>query len=391
MDAFTRVVAMRVDSSVRIRWRWRVTSRGRDVAIARAISRRVTTTWTRVVDAMWTRASTRVVVAVDGRDARSTRARARGRRRVARARADDAFVDLAATHERELREMRRMFEEKLAAVMEQGSERERETAQAVTDAFEFLLTASETRERALEEELRRVVLREETRLAALEVEMGERLRAAERIGVLRARGVGGEAALAEARARAEVLELTLDEFEKDAVEAISALEERVDDLETKLRAREEELREANERVDELLTDLAAPTAREDVALAVREAEMAARVALDAAIDEFMRERETLERRLMQLEADMDERALLSMHQMDELRVAFARKEAKLKQDVEKLRLASSDSEHIMRMKESSKEDYSKLEQEVAVCEIEKSELLQEISRLRERLRAVDAE
>jgi len=368
-----------------------VTSRGRDVAIARAISRRVTTTWTRVVDAMWTRASTRVVVAVDGRDARSTRARARGRRRVARARADDAFVDLAATHERELREMRRMFEEKLAAVMEQGSERERETAQAVTDAFEFLLTASETRERALEEELRRVVLREETRLAALEVEMGERLRAAERIGVLRARGVGGEAALAEARARAEVLELTLDEFEKDAVEAISALEERVDDLETKLRAREEELREANERVDELLTDLAAPTAREDVALAVREAEMAARVALDAAIDEFMRERETLERRLMQLEADMDERALLSMHQMDELRVAFARKEAKLKQDVEKLRLASSDSEHIMRMKESSKEDYSKLEQEVAVCEIEKSELLQEISRLRERLRAVDAE
>lgn len=217
----------------------------------------------------------------------------------------------------------------------------------------------------------------------------ERGVAATRVGNVREVGVGGAVALAAARAEAVVLALTLDEFEREAAEALEASDARADELENAVRTRDAALEEAHERVDALVADLAA--ARDEGARAVRAAELAGEAAIEAAIEEFLSERETLERRMIELESDMEERALLAMHQMDDLRAEFDRKEAKLKKEVEKLRIAANDAELVARVWGSKNIDCSRLEQEIATCEVEKHELLQEISRLRERLRAVSAE
>jgi len=145
--------------------------------------------------------------------------------------------------------MRAAFERELETAKEAGIDRERDTAQAVTDAMQHMLEESEAKNRELEEELQRATEKEEARLEALESEMRERLRAAERIGALSASG-SGDSARAAAERRATLLELTLEEFAKETIEAMSDIESRlslaVDAVDQSNVALEEARAEANE-------------------------------------------------------------------------------------------------------------------------------------------------
>ena len=159
-----------------------------------------------------------------------------------------AVTEMEDAHAHEMIAMRAAFERELETAKEAGIDRERDTAQAVTDAMQHMLEESEAKNRELEEELQRATEKEEARLEALESEMRERLRAAERIGALSASGSGDSAPAAERRAT--LLELTLEEFEKETIEAMSDIESRlslaVDAVDQSNVALEEARAEANE-------------------------------------------------------------------------------------------------------------------------------------------------
>ena len=104
-----------------------------------------------------------------------------------------AVTEMEDAHAHEMIAMRAAFERELETAKEAGIDRERDTAQAVTDAMQHMLEESEAKNRELEEELQRATEKEEARLEALESEMRERLRAAERIGALSASGSGDSA------------------------------------------------------------------------------------------------------------------------------------------------------------------------------------------------------
>ena len=160
-----------------------------------------------------------------------------------------AVTEMEDAHAHEMIAMRAAFERELETAKEAGIDRERDTAQAVTDAMQHMLEESEAKNRELEEELQRATEKEEARLEALESEMRERLRAAERIGALSASG-SGDSARAAAERRATLLELTLEEFEKETIEAMSDIESRlslaVDAVDQSNVALEEARAEANE-------------------------------------------------------------------------------------------------------------------------------------------------
>jgi len=137
-----------------------------------------------------------------------------------------AVKEMEDAHANEMIALRAAFERELETAKEAGIDRERDTAQAVADAMQHALEESEAKNRELEEELQRAMEKEEARLEALESEMRERLRAAERIGALSASGSGDSARVAAER-RAALLELTLEEFEKETIDAMSDMESRL--------------------------------------------------------------------------------------------------------------------------------------------------------------------
>jgi DNA repair exonuclease SbcCD ATPase subunit len=170
-----------------------------------------------------------------------------------------AVTEMEDAHAHEMIAMRAAFERELETAKEAGIDRERDTAQAVTDAMQHMLEESEAKNRELEEELQRATEKEEARLEALESEMRERLRAAERIGALSASG-SGDSARAAAERRATLLELTLEEFEKETIEAMSDIESRlslavdaVDQSNVALAEKEQKMAEQLREVAEKLT------------------------------------------------------------------------------------------------------------------------------------------
>jgi len=133
------------------------------------------------------------------------------------------------------------------------SDRDNETAQAVSDALSQALEESEAKNRELEEELNRALWEEELRLKSLEAEMRDRLESSsggESTSVTTL-VTQAEGARVRAEKKAELLELEFQAFEQSTVDALCDAAEKLQRSEEGLKSLEQDLLEARSMVSTL--------------------------------------------------------------------------------------------------------------------------------------------
>ena len=133
------------------------------------------------------------------------------------------------------------------------SDRDNETAQAVSDALSQALEESEAKNRELEEELNRALWEEELRLKSLEAEMRDRLESSSGGESTSVTTLVTQAEEARVRAekKAELLELELQAFEQSTVDALCDAAEKLQHSEEGLKSLEQDLLEARSMVSTL--------------------------------------------------------------------------------------------------------------------------------------------
>lgn len=292
----------------------------------------------------------------------------------------------ALVEEREeiIRQLKEEHERNLATAIEEATNREQDTAQAVSDAMQHMLDESETRNKELEENLARALKEEEERLEKLEAEMLERLRAAERIGAMASASESDRtkellnAAKTDRDAAADncaVLERTLEEFEKSTVEAMIELEDRV--------------RSAQCASDEKDAALAAALARAERAeRAVERAEAEQDDSIKTFIEEFAIERTELEGKIEALELVIEQNIAAessSGQVIEQMEAAFKAKEMAYEKQIAKLKKAASIGMEILSVKDTIAAECQQLHADLDKAEEEKHALAMELAELRAKL------
>ena len=131
------------------------------------------------------------------------------------------------------------------------SDRDNETAQAVSDALSQALEESETKNRELEEELNRALWEEELRLKSLEAEMRDRLESSSGGESTSTLMTQAEEARVRAEKKANLLELELQAFEQSTVDALCDAAEKLQRSEEGLKSLEQDLLEARSTISTL--------------------------------------------------------------------------------------------------------------------------------------------
>lgn len=292
----------------------------------------------------------------------------------------------ALVEEREeiIRQLKEEHERNLAAAIEEATNREQDTAQAVSDAMQHMLDESETRNKELEENLARALKEEEERLEKLEAEMLERLRAAERIGAMASASESDRtkelliAAKTDRDAAADncaVLERTLEEFEKSTVEAMIELEDRV-------RAAQR----ASDEKDAALADALARAERAERELERAQAEQDD--SIKTFIEEFAIERTELEGKIEALELVVEQNIAAessSGQVIEQMEEAFKAKETAYEEQIVKLKKAASIGMEILSVKDTIAAECQRLHADLDKAEEEKHALAMELAELRAKL------
>ena len=330
---------------------------------------------------------------------------ARGGARVMRARGaiEDAVVTpefehvlatMEAMHEEELRRVRDKYESEMATFKRFANDREGETAQAVLDAMQHILEESNRRIDELEAELARAA----SSAVEREEETMERLRAAERIGALGA-SVNSNSDAKKKDAKIALLELTLDEFEREVDEEMSrlastvaALEKENEELQMALEgktavadvapAKDVDLSEDMEQLKEHI---------EQITTALEESEAEKEAALAAAIEEMAQERIELELKIQEMQAFVDQTHIPMGDEIDALKAAYAEREKRQEEKIESLEHAAAIGMEILAVKDTISVECEKLQNEIIEYEDENSRLANENAELLERLRALEGD
>ena len=330
---------------------------------------------------------------------------ARGGARAMRARGaiEDAVVTpefehvlatMEAMHEEELRRVRDKYEAEMATFKRFANDREGETAQAVLDAMQHILEESNRRIDELEAELARAA----SSAAEREEETIERLRAAERIGALGA-SVNSNSDAKKKDAKIALLELTLDEFEREVDEemsrlasTIAALEKENKELQMGLEgktavadvapAKDVDLSEDMEQLKEHI---------EQITTALEESEAEKEAALAAAIEEMAQERIELELKIQEMQAFVDQTHIPMGDEIDALKAAYAEREKRQEEKIESLEHAAAIGMEILAVKDTISVECEKLQNEIIEYEDENSRLANENAELLERLRALEGD
>ena len=330
---------------------------------------------------------------------------ARGGARAVRARGaiEDAtvtpdFEHVLATmeemHEAELRRVRDKYESEMATFKRFANDREGETAQAVLDAMQHILEESNRRIDELEAELARAA----SSAAEREEETMERLRAAERIGALGA-SVNSNSDAKKKDAKIALLELTLDEFEREVEEemsrsasTIATLEKENEELQMALEgktavadvapAKDVDLSEDMEQLKEHI---------EQITTALEESEAEKEAALAAAIEEMAQERIELELKIQEMQAFVDQTHIPMGDEIDALKAAYAEREKRQEEKIESLEHAAAIGMEILAVKDTISVECEKLQNEIIEYEDENSRLANENAELLERLRALEGD
>ena len=115
--------------------------------------------------------------------------------------------------------------------------------------------------------------------------------------------------------------------------------------------------------------------------ALEDAARAGEAALDAAIEEFVREREEMEMTIIALEREMEERRARAVREMDAVRDECEAKRAKDAKQTKKLKAAAAIAEEIMRVKDSIAKDCTRLREEKRALEKENKKLWRRVEEL----------
>jgi len=374
-----------------------------------AVTTRATTTTTRASTAMLRqrgkisqatrrRAVTTRATVNGGENARGGGYPTRARETIGNAAVAPEFEHVLATmeamHEEELGRLRDEYEAEMATLKRFASDREGETAQAVLDAMQHALEESNRRNEELEAELARAT----SSAAAREEETGERLRAAERIGALGA-SVSSDSKVKKKDMKIALLELTLDEFEREVEEemskssaTIAALEKENEELRTALEgkmavadvapAKDTDLSQDMEQLKEYIAQLTT---------ALEESEVEKEAALAAAIEEMAQERVELELKIQEMQAFADQTHTPMSDEIDALKAAYAEREKHQEEKIESLERAAAIGMEILAVKDTIAAEYQKLQNEIIECEDENSRLANENAELLERVRALEGD
>ena len=307
---------------------------------------------------------------------------------------EHVLATMEAMHEEELRRVRDKYEAEMATFKRFANDREGETAQAVLDAMQHILEESNRRIDELEAELARAA----SSAAEREEETMERLRAAERIGALGA-SVNSNSDAKKKDAKIALLELTLDEFEREVDEemsrlasTIAALEKENKELQMGLEgktavadvapAKDVDLSEDMEQLKEHI---------EQITTAFEESEAEKEAALAAAIEEMAQERIELELKIQEMQAFVDQTHIPMGDEIDALKAAYAEREKRQEEKIESLEHAAAIGMEILAVKDTISVECEKLQNEIIEYEDENSRLANENAELLERLRALEGD
>lgn len=343
--------------------------------------------------AVTTRATVR-----DGENARGGGCATRAREAIGNAAVapefERALATMEAMHEEELGRLRDEYEAEMATLKRFASDREGETAQAVLDAMQHALEESNRRNEELEAELARAT----SSAAAREEETGERLRAAERIGALGA-SVSSNSVAKKKDMEIALLELTLDEFEREVEEemskssaTIAALEKENEELRTALEGKMAVADVAPAKDTDLIQDV--EQLKEHISqltTALEESEVEKEAALAAAIEEMAQERVELELKIQEMQAFADQTHTPISDEIDALKAAYAEREKRQEEKIESLERAAAIGMEILAVKDTIAAEYQKLQNEIIECEDENSRLTHENAELLERVRALQGD
>ena len=226
----------------------------------------------------------------------------------------------------------------------------------------------------------------------------ERLRAAERIGALGA-SVNSNSDAKKKDAKIALLELTLDEFEREVDEemsrlasTIAALEKENEELQMALEgktavadvapAKDVDLSEDMEQLKEHI---------EQITTALEESEAEKEAALAAAIEELAQERIELELKIQEMQAFVDQTHIPMGDEIDALKAAYAEREKRQEEKIESLEHAAAIGMEILAVKDTISVECEKLQNEIIEYEDENSRLANENAELLERLRALEGD
>ena len=307
---------------------------------------------------------------------------------------EHVLATMEEMHEAELRRVRDKYEAEMATFKRFANDREGETAQAVLDAMQHILEESNRRIDELEAELARAA----SSAAEREEETMERLRAAERIGALGA-SVNSNSDAKKKDAKIALLELTLDEFEREVDEemsrlasTIAALEKENEELQMALEgktavadvapAKDVDLSEDMEQLKEHI---------EQITTALEESEAEKEAALAAAIEEMAQERIELELKIQEMQAFVDQTHIPMGDEIDALKAAYAEREKRQEEKIESLEHAAAIGMEILAVKDTISVECEKLQNEIIEYEDENSRLANENAELLERLRALEGD
>jgi chromosome segregation ATPase len=307
---------------------------------------------------------------------------------------EHVLATMEEMHEAELRRVRDKYESEMATFKRFANDREGETAQAVLDAMQHILEESNRRIDELEAELARAA----SSAAEREEETMERLRAAERIGALGA-SVNSNSDAKKKDAKIALLELTLDEFEREVDEemsrlasTIAALEKENKELQMGLEgktavadvapAKDVDLSEDMEQLKEHI---------EQITTALEESEAEKEAALAAAIEEMAQERIELELKIQEMQAFVDQTHIPMGDEIDALKAAYAEREKRQEEKIESLEHAAAIGMEILAVKDTISVECEKLQNEIIEYEDENSRLANENAELLERLRALEGD
>ena len=307
---------------------------------------------------------------------------------------EHVLATMEEMHEAELRRVRDKYESEMAKFKRFANDREGETAQAVLDAMQHILEESNRRIDELEAELARAA----SSAAEREEETMERLRAAERIGALGA-SVNSNSDAKKKDAKIALLELTLDEFEREVDEemsrlasTIAALEKENEELQMALEgktavadvapAKDVDLSEDMEQLKEHI---------EQITTALEESEAEKEAALAAAIEEMAQERIELELKIQEMQAFVDQTHIPMGDEIDALKAAYAEREKRQEEKIESLEHAAAIGMEILAVKDTISVECEKLQNEIIEYEDENSRLANENAELLERLRALEGD
>ena len=307
---------------------------------------------------------------------------------------EHVLATMEAMHEDELRRVRDKYEAEMATFKRFANDREGETAQAVLDAMQHILEESNRRIDELEAELARAA----SSAAEREEETMERLRAAERIGALGA-SVNSNSDAKKKDAKIALLELTLDEFEREVDEemsrsasTIAALEKENEELQMALEGKTAVADVAPAKDVDLSQDMEQLKEHiEQITTALEESEAEKEAALAAAIEEMAQERIELELKIQEMQAFVDQTHIPMGDEIDALKAAYAEREKRQEEKIESLEHAAAIGMEILAVKDTISVECEKLQNEIIEYEDENSRLANENAELLERLRALEGD